>query len=66
MFTTTRVTCPLCYEYADFVHTYKTKPTFGGCEACGYDHVPGYTGRGMIEHRRPKTVPDWDYYAPNR
>lgn len=66
MFSQTTLTCPLCGNHGTWVHTYKTEPTFGGCERCGYLPNLGYTGRGMIEHRRPKTVPDWDYYAPNR
>lgn len=65
MFSETTVSCPLCGESATFVHTYKEKPTFGGCEACGYLPVLGYSPRGMIEHRRPKTVTDWDAYDPN-
>lgn len=61
-FSETKVTCPLCGEFAIYVHTWRTKPTFGSCETCGYDHVCGYTSRGMIEHRRPKYLHDFEWY----
>lgn len=64
MFMETGLSCPLCGNSGRFVHTYKEQPTFGGCEKCGYTPVLGYTARNQIEHRRPKTIPDWDWYKP--
>jgi uncharacterized Zn finger protein len=63
MFQETALNCPICGNSGVFVHTYMTKPTFGSCEKCGL--LGGGNGvypRTGMDHRRPKTIPDWEYY----
>lgn len=58
MFTETTLSCPLCGNTWTFVHTWKTEPVIGACEACDTHFSPGISPRNMIEHRRPKTLFD--------